>query len=54
MNKKEHQRLGRIVFRNGTLTVKKEDVNLQKLLSLYHPYKGKVYEEYRSGKNFYK
>ena len=37
--------LGRIVFRNGTLTVKKEDVNLQKLLSLYHPLKDKIYKE---------
>jgi len=37
--------LGRIVFRNGTLTVKKEDVNLQKLLSLYHPLKNKIYKE---------
>jgi len=37
--------LGRIVFRNGVLTVKKEDVALQKLLSLYHPLKNKAYEE---------
>lgn len=38
--------LGRIIFRDGTLTVKKEDVTLQKLLSLYHPYKDKVYTEF--------
>ena len=38
--------LGRIMFRDGTLTVKKEDVTLQKLLSLYHPYKDKVYTEF--------
>lgn len=37
--------LGRIVFRNGVLTVKKEDVALQKLLSLYHPLKNKAYKE---------
>ena len=37
--------LGRIVFRNGVLTVRKEDVALQKLLSLYHPLKNKAYEE---------
>ena len=29
--------LGRIVMKNGTLTVPKEQVALQKLLSLYHP-----------------
>jgi hypothetical protein len=29
-----------------TLTVKKEKQNLQKLLSLYHPLKGKLYEEF--------
>lgn len=38
--------LGRIMFRDGTLTVKKEDVTLQKLLSLYHPYKDRVYMEF--------
>jgi len=30
--------LGRIVFRDGALTVPKENVALQHLLSLYHPY----------------
>lgn len=30
--------LGRIVFRDGILEVPKENVALQKLLSLYHPY----------------
>jgi hypothetical protein len=34
--------LGRIVFRNGTLTVRKEDVALQKLLSIYHPFKDRI------------
>tara|TARA_R110002020_G_scaffold27115_6_gene87360 strand:+ start:6828 stop:7577 length:750 start_codon:yes stop_codon:yes gene_type:complete len=38
--------LQHIIFENGTLTVPKEKANLQKLLSLYHPGKGKVYEEY--------
>ena len=37
--------LGRIIFRNGSLTVKKEDVALQKLLSIYHPFKDKIYKE---------
>ena len=40
--------LGRIVFRNGVLNVPKEDVVLQKLLSLYHPFMEKgVIEEYK-------
>jgi hypothetical protein len=38
--------LGRIVFRDGALAVPKEKQNLQKLLSIYHPLKDKVYEEY--------
>lgn len=37
--------LGRIVMKNGTITVPKEQVALQKLLSLYHPLKDKVYKE---------
>ena len=41
--------LGRIVFRNGVLNVQKEDVVLQKLLSLYHPFIEKgVIEEYKA------
>jgi len=39
--------MGRIVFRNGKLNVKKEEVALQKLLSLYHPCLGMFYEEYK-------
>ena len=39
--------MGRIVFRNGKLNVKKEEIALQKLLSLYHPCLGKYYEEYK-------
>jgi len=38
--------LGRIVFRNGSLSVPKSQQNLQKLLSLYHPLKGMYFEEY--------
>jgi hypothetical protein len=38
--------MGHIRFHNGTLTVKKEQQNLQKLLSIYHPLKGKLYEEF--------
>ena len=40
------QRLEHIVFRNGTLFVEKEKTTLQKLLSLYHPHKDSIYEEY--------
>jgi hypothetical protein len=43
---KGDQRLSHIVFRNGTLFVEKEKTVLQKLLSLYHPMKDKVYSEY--------
>lgn len=38
--------LGRIVFRDGMLRVPKEQQNLQKLLSIYHPLKDKLYIEY--------
>ena len=40
------QLLEHIIFFNGVLTVPKEDVMLQKLLSLYHPMKDKVYYEF--------
>ena len=39
--------MGRIIFRNGKLSVRKEDVALQKLLSLYHPDLGLIYKEYK-------
>ena len=42
------QRLGHIVFRNGKLMVEKEQVILQKFLSLYHPERDLVYEEYNA------
>mgnify|MGYP001562393264 CR=1 FL=1 len=38
--------LGHIIFRDGDLKVPKEKQNLQKLLSLYHPLRGKKYEEF--------
>tara|TARA_R110000803_G_scaffold47592_2_gene99215 strand:+ start:386 stop:1234 length:849 start_codon:yes stop_codon:yes gene_type:complete len=44
---KGDQRLEHIVFRSGTLFVEKEKTVLQKLLSLYHPHKDSLYEEYK-------
>ena len=41
------QRLAHIVFRNGALYVPREKQTLQKLLSLYHPGKKHIYEEYK-------
>jgi hypothetical protein len=38
--------LGHITFKNGTLTVPKEQQNLQKLLSLYHPMLNRKYREF--------
>ena len=39
---------GRIVFRNGLLRVPKEQIALQKLLSIYHPFAtDKIIEEYK-------
>lgn len=43
---KGNSTLGRIVFRDGTLNVPKENVILQKFLSIYHPNKGTKYHEY--------
>ena len=42
--------LGHIIFRDGDLKVPKQKQNLQKLLSLYHPLKGKMYEEFSAVK----
>ena len=39
-------RLEHIVFQNGTLLVPKEKQVLQKILSIYHPDKDKIFEEY--------
>ncbi len=38
--------LAHIIFEDGTLFVPKEKVQLQKLLSIYHPAKNKLYHEY--------
>lgn len=39
--------MGRIIFRNGKLSVPKENTSLQKLLSLYHPDLNGIYKEYK-------
>ena len=44
---KGDQRLEHIVFRSGSLFVPKEKTVLQKLLSIYHPHKGNIYDEYQ-------
>ena len=44
---KGDQRLEHIVFRSGSLFVPKEKTVLQKLLSLYHPHRESIYEEYK-------
>jgi len=41
------QRLEHIIFRNGSLMVPKNKTVLQKLLSLYHPHRDKVYKEHK-------
>jgi len=43
---KGDQRLAHVIFRNGSLFVEKSKTTLQKLLSLYHPHKDKIYTEY--------
>ena len=44
---KGDQRLDHIVFRSGSLYVPKEKTVLQKLLSLYHPHRDKLYYEHK-------
>ena len=44
---KGDQRLSHIVFRSGALFVPKNKTVLQKLLSLYHPHKDRVYYEWQ-------
>ena len=39
--------MGHIIFRDGTLRTTKNEVALQKLLSLYHPMKGRIYDEFK-------
>ena len=47
---KGDQRLSHIIFRNGSLFVPKEKTVLQKMLSLYHPHKDKIYIEHMPAK----
>ena len=44
---KGDQRLEHIIFRNGILTVPKEKTVLQKMLSLYHPHRDKLFYEWK-------
>jgi len=44
---KGDQRLEHIIFRNGALYVPREQVVLQKLLSLYHPHRDQIYHEHK-------
>ena len=44
---KGDQRMEHIIFRSGALYVAKEDVVLQKLLSLYHPDRDKLFFEFK-------
>ena len=44
---KGDQRMEHIIFRNGTLSVPKNKVVLQKLLSLYHPLRDIIYHEHK-------
>jgi hypothetical protein len=41
------QRLEHIIFRSGSLYVPKEKTVLQKLLSLYHPHRDRLFYEYK-------
>ena len=41
------QRLEHIIFQNGSLFVPKEKTVLQKMLSLYHPHRGILFEEHK-------
>ena len=43
--------MGHIRFSDGVLNVSKTQQNLQKLLSLYHPLKNKIYQEYSAIEN---
>ena len=44
---KGDQRLEHIIFRNGSLFVEKNKTTLQKLLSLYHPHRDKIFYEHK-------
>ena len=47
---KGDQRLSHIIFRSGVLFVPKNKTILQKLLSLYHPHRNKVFYEWKPAK----
>ena len=47
---KGDQRLSHIIFKSGVLLVPRTKTVLQKLLSLYHPHKGKLYREFQPAK----
>ena len=42
--------LGHVIFKDGVLTVPKQKQNLQKLLSIYHPLKDRMYYEFNPQK----
>ena len=44
---KGDQRLSHIIFKSGVLLVPRTKTVLQKLLSLYHPHRGKIYREFQ-------
>tara|TARA_R100001594_G_scaffold38800_1_gene70226 strand:- start:10191 stop:11036 length:846 start_codon:yes stop_codon:yes gene_type:complete len=44
---KGDQRMEHIIFRSGTLLVEKEKTVLQKLLSLYHPHRNVLFQEWQ-------
>ena len=48
---KGDQRLEHIVFRSGNLFVPKEQVILQKFLSIYHPHNGTLFSEFKPIEN---
>ena len=45
-NQKGECTMGHIIFRDGTLKVKRNNQALQKLLSLYHPLRNRIYAEF--------
>ena len=47
---KGEQRLEHIIFKNGSLFVPKNKTILQKLLSLYHPHRNKLFLEHKPAK----
>ena len=47
---KGEQRMEHIIFRNGALHVPREQTVLQKLLSIYHPLKNTLFEEFKPAK----